>query len=289
MHTVMNRWTLLLWIMCLCVGCRIPKLFIPVPDKVLRYDTKLEQEIADKPVPKPDDIEYDYRWRYRDSLAEPVTNVSWNQEVDSSWKILFATNRVPVKSEGTKNIRIGNQYDQSVHYGTCKVTLSHQEPDYEEPTGKDLKSKLTRVLPVSWQKELTIDEADIGHVEDVQQTVDTEFLTELNQQLEHSRQKDLLLFVHGFNVSFEAAVIRLAQLTKEMPFNGAVVAYSWPSQGGVANYPVDGEIVNESVKPFAEILNQLITQLPPETRINIIVHRAVSASVFTDTHTPRRG
>jgi esterase/lipase superfamily enzyme len=94
----------------------------------------------------------------------------------------------------------------------------------------------------------------------------------VNRQIAQSRQKDLLLFVHGFNVNFESALIRTAQIALDMPFNGAVVCYSWPSQGGLLNYRQDEQVNADSVEPFTLFLQQLLADVPAETRVNIVVH-----------------
>lgn len=94
----------------------------------------------------------------------------------------------------------------------------------------------------------------------------------VQSQILRSRQHDLLLFVHGFNVDFESALVRTVQIALDIPFNGAVVAYSWPSQGGVLNYATDETINAGSVEPFTEFLKGLTSAVPEGTRINIIVH-----------------
>ncbi|OYW18285.1 MAG: hypothetical protein B7Z55_10910, partial [Planctomycetales bacterium 12-60-4] len=73
-------------------------------------------------------------------------------------------------------------------------------------------------------------------------------------------------------VSFDDAVVRAAQVALDMPFNGAVVAYSWPSQGGIQNYGKDEPINFDSVPPFLEFLTMLRTGLDDEARIHILVH-----------------
>jgi esterase/lipase superfamily enzyme len=47
------------------------------------------------------------------------------------------------------------------------------------------------------------------------------------------------VFVHGFNVTFESAVYRTAQIAYDLAFDGAPILYSWPSLGSPAAYPVD--------------------------------------------------
>ena len=101
---------------------------------------------------------------------------------------------------------------------------------------------------------------------------DGEFQVRLHDQLRRSRQKDVLLFVHGFNVDFESSLIRTAQLGLDIPFNGALVAYSWPTQGGVMNYESDEPVNAASVAPFTQFLSWMIENLPSDSRLKIVVH-----------------
>ena len=47
------------------------------------------------------------------------------------------------------------------------------------------------------------------------------------------------VFVHGFNVSFDDALFRAAQLSFDMEFDGLAFVFSWPSRANVAGYILD--------------------------------------------------
>ncbi len=46
--------------------------------------------------------------------------------------------------------------------------------------------------------------------------------------------RQALMFVHGFNVTFDNALLRTAQLAHDLDFDGPVFLYSWPSRGNLA-------------------------------------------------------
>ena len=52
-----------------------------------------------------------------------------------------------------------------------------------------------------------------------------------------------LVFVHGFNTSFEHALYRTAQIAYNIKFDGAPFLYSWPSKGALSSqdYSYDRE------------------------------------------------
>ena len=48
-----------------------------------------------------------------------------------------------------------------------------------------------------------------------------------------------LVFVHGYNMGFDAAAYRTAQLANDLKFDGAPIFFSWPSRGSIEDYEYD--------------------------------------------------
>jgi esterase/lipase superfamily enzyme len=65
------------------------------------------------------------------------------------------------------------------------------------------------------------------------------FVQRVAGDLATTRARDILVFVHGFNVTFEDAVLRAAQIAADIGFDGVVVLYDWPSAGSVSQYVRD--------------------------------------------------
>ena len=61
----------------------------------------------------------------------------------------------------------------------------------------------------------------------------------LKGQMQRAARDDAFLFIHGYNVTFEGAARRTAQMAYDLGFNGAAVFYSWPSQGTPTAYTID--------------------------------------------------
>lgn len=49
-------------------------------------------------------------------------------------------------------------------------------------------------------------------------------------RIKASTGKRAFIFVHGYNVTFEDAAKRTAQISYDLAFDGAPIFYSWPSQ-----------------------------------------------------------
>lgn len=284
---------LVAWIV---VGCRVPE--PPVlkrESSVILYDTAKEAELRSG---KPLRFGLDGMDRYIDTLAEPVAITEWSPN-HCKWEVFVATNRG--RLESPDDPEAANRVLDVVHYGRCEVTLPRNDvglrmeeeekrknspsppaPLPEEPgrgeTGKQKKSisaSSSAVVAASAKNASAASDAASGKpVGDVESARISEvaFLEGVSEQVRRSRQQDLLVFVHGFNVSFEAAVARTAQVALKIPFNGAVVSYCWPTQCGVFNYSDDEPINKASVAPFTQFLFTLRQGVPPETRIHIMVH-----------------
>jgi esterase/lipase superfamily enzyme len=62
------------------------------------------------------------------------------------------------------------------------------------------------------------------------------------------------VFTHGYNVSFEEAARRAAQLAFDLNFRGRVVLFSWPSCGSLLGYGADEERALLSAHTFRGFL-----------------------------------
>jgi serine/threonine protein kinase/pimeloyl-ACP methyl ester carboxylesterase len=81
----------------------------------------------------------------------------------------------------------------------------------------------------------------------------------------------VLLFVHGYNTSFDQAVVRAAQLQIDLKMNGRVICYSWPSMGRVHGYGADAAIVEQSEKHVMDTI-RLLTGLSSSPFVHVMGH-----------------
>jgi esterase/lipase superfamily enzyme len=79
------------------------------------------------------------------------------------------------------------------------------------------------------------------------------------------------VFVHGYNVAFDDAVRRTAQLSYDLGFKGPAVAFSWPSQAALTGYNRDARNVELSAESLRSVLTDLATRANVK-RIHVIAH-----------------
>jgi esterase/lipase superfamily enzyme len=72
----------------------------------------------------------------------------------------------------------------------------------------------------------------------------------------------LLIFVHGFKMSFAEAALRAAQLAHDLRFEGTVLLYSWPSANRLSAYFSDEESVRFAESIFGTLIDDLVMSLP---------------------------
>jgi esterase/lipase superfamily enzyme len=97
------------------------------------------------------------------------------------------------------------------------------------------------------------------------------FHKSLTAEIEKSGTQSALLFLHGYNVSFEDALFRTAQLTVDLKFPGAAIAFSWPSYADPVKYTFDEQNAEVSIPALRELL-QDVTSRSGATRIHVIAH-----------------
>ena len=100
-----------------------------------------------------------------------------------------------------------------------------------------------------------------------------DFLEQAVMRLASSqRYKDhALVFIPGFNTSFETGLYRAAQLAYDLKFDGAPFVYSWPSDGITANYKHDSTTVAKASATFAEFLRVVVEQTGAKS-VSFIAH-----------------
>jgi esterase/lipase superfamily enzyme len=99
------------------------------------------------------------------------------------------------------------------------------------------------------------------------------FLADVRDKVSRSQRHECLIFVHGFNVPFDEAVRRTAQIAYDIAFDGAPILFSWPSQGGLwpADYRKDERNAALSIDSLHRVLTLLGANIPG-VAIHIVTH-----------------
>jgi esterase/lipase superfamily enzyme len=194
-----------------------------------------------------------------ETVKPRVTRTFPTQQTQATlYPLWFGTNRKLIAPQDISKGFSGKR-DRQIHYGTCRVTVpkSHKIGEVGSPWWKFvLTDDRLKLDPESLN---LLDEA--GFFASIQQALQAQGLDE------HSA----LVFIHGFNVSFNDAALRAAQIGVDLQVQGIMAFYSWPSKGKLAGYTADEATIEASEQYIAEFLLNL-AQKSGVKKVHIIAH-----------------
>ena len=82
---------------------------------------------------------------------------------------------------------------------------------------------------------------------------------------------DVLIYVHGFNQTFETAALDAAHLSDGIKFRGRTIVFSWPSKAGLFDYAYDRDSAMYSRDGFERVLSSVVSA-PSAGRVHIVAH-----------------
>jgi esterase/lipase superfamily enzyme len=160
-------------------------------------------------------------------LAEPPTT-----EVDTV-SVMYATDREAKTSDKQGRLKYLNRLASpaKLSYGVCQVTIpaNHRLGKMETPS--------------IWRLQIHDDPEKHFTIQDCAVKTRSEFFQLLKSVVETSEGKSAFVFIHGYNVAFDDAVKKTAQLSRDMKFPGVPVLYSWASAANTLRYPKDEETI----------------------------------------------
>jgi esterase/lipase superfamily enzyme len=175
------------------------------------------------------------------------------------YPVWFGTNRKPAPQGG------GFTAERHDHISFGRLEVSVPQAHRFGETGSNFWRRLRRL-------DLRADRLQLQSV--VIQRRDA-FFQDIQQSMNATRdggvQPHALLFLHGFNVAFEEAAIRAAQIGYDLKVEGATALFSWPSRGSVSAYPADEASIEASEGAITRFLVDFAANCGAE-RVHVIAH-----------------
>ncbi len=84
-----------------------------------------------------------------------------------------------------------------------------------------------------------------------------ELLNRLKQTMADSKEKSILIYVHGYNITFDEAARGIGQMVSDLDFKGCTLFFSWPSQGHISGYIADETSVAWAEKDLVKVLEDI--------------------------------
>jgi len=159
-------------------------------------------------------------------------------------KVFYATNRKRTSDASALNA-YGTERVEQLGFGAVEVAVPYR------PDMKDTQSPAI----FATERLLDADSLELGarlqpmSLEQWKQTIAT--------RAETFGSPGILVFIHGFNVSFASAARRAAQLAYDLAFPGPTVFLAWPSDGALPSYLRDSRDAENSSIAAARVLDEV--------------------------------
>jgi esterase/lipase superfamily enzyme len=239
------------------------------------------------------------------SEEDPFANVA-PEFRSNEVQLYYLTDRVPECDDDGNVVRYGYERSLSIALGTCVVEIG-EDLEWEalvkqsrtRQRGKRLRLKVTEInelvrAPESAAPFVEVDgeRAPDPAIIQAREVTSDAISGLLDQRLAMADRKELFIFVHGFNNTFDDAAYRMAQLWHFMGRVGVPIIYTWPagSPGLLRGYTRDRESGEFTVFHLREALRFLAGCRDVE-KIHIIAHSRgtdVALSALRELHLKAR-
>jgi esterase/lipase superfamily enzyme len=180
------------------------------------------------------------------------------QPDQAEYEVWYGTSRQP-NDPADPNKGYSGRRDAKIHYGSCTVFVpkSHKIGSLGSPWWK-------RVLT------LTDDRLKLLRTEEI---AENDFWRQVSAKLTAIEldDRDAVIFIHGYNVTFNDAALRAAQIGFDLSIKGAMAFFSWPSQGTLAGYAADEATIEANEDLIAEFMSKFAARSQAKA-VHIIAH-----------------
>ncbi|MGB8129338.1 MAG: alpha/beta hydrolase [Candidatus Angelobacter sp.] len=183
--------------------------------------------------------------------------------------VFFATDRA-ISKETAEHCSFANRRsnDRELKYGTCQISIpkGHKVGELEAPNWfkleffKDPEKHVVLLSTQVLQKK--------------------EFFSSVKKSVAASPAKNAFVFIHGYNVGFDDAARRTAQIAYDLQFQGAPILYSWPSRANLLRYAADEATIDVSAQHFLRFLTEVATKSGARI-LHVIAHSMGNRALLT--------
>ena len=190
---------------------------------------------------------------------DPIANLPYKG-------ILYATDRRPAGEDDPEHYYV-NDRGQLVRLGVARVTLGEKTFNWDFARKVSMLKTRSDKFPI---KISSIEEwgllgstvpywADIDLMFPDSPPPDAtgRFTDAINAQLALSKKKHVYIYVHGFKVVYEDPVLVASELWHFMGYNGAFIAYAWPSTPSAFAYIRDSDTSAGYARNFRLLLEAI--------------------------------
>ena len=216
------------------------------------------------------------------SYAEAAPELKENS---SDFNILYVTDRLNESDDPMRAVYLDKR-SSALEFGEASIAL---KPAIDWQTLSDASDGHRRIDSLSYGASNVVprghypDSPYLFSIEDGQSVIDPDTQASLveakekfggliKQRLEQQNSNEALIFIHGFNNTFDHAAHTLSGIWHFLHREPVPILYSWPAgAGGIRGYFVDSESGEFTIFHLKEMLRTLF-EIPELEKIHIIAH-----------------
>jgi esterase/lipase superfamily enzyme len=192
--------------------------------------------------------------------------------------ILYATDREPAGKEGETYL---NARGHLLRLGVGNIDIGTEDITWDEAREVSLLKNRTDKYPlkVTGVEEIGILERSLSSFTDPEMVPEDpglggrKFAELVNRKLSISKRKDIFIYVHGYKVVFDNPLLVATELWHFLGYDGAFIAYAWPSTPKTLAYGSDLETAALSSHNLRNLLSYLAETTDAE-QIHIVGYSA---------------
>ena len=199
-------------------------------------------------------------------------NLSQGTTDDNLLYTLYATNRLPLDLSN-KTDRYSIFPSEILRLGFAVHRVGEENTTWQEIYDESLNKDRSKDILLSREY---VREVVSHNMEDNLENTSAQadgFFQQIDDLLDQTIDKDILIYVHGANSGFYRATAQGAQFFHFTGHNSLVLTFSWPSAESLLKYKVDVLHAKKTVPAFARLIELLATHTKAK-HINILAYSA---------------
>ncbi|NOQ45278.1 MAG: alpha/beta hydrolase, partial [Desulfobulbaceae bacterium] len=229
---------------------------------------------------------------YTGAFARPVLDGVPAERRSPPLDLLYFINRAPI-DESSETLAYGSERSKSIAFGSVHVDMG-SGLDWNELVAASQTDR--RKMPIGLKLAGTTEMGQYpafpynvrytgsGFVRDpevmtVHRRVEQDIKKEIERRLVELPKKEIVLYIHGFNETFQEAAFTTAELCHFLGREQLCALFTWPAGGGgslLYSYGQDSESADFSVGHLKKVIRSL-TKAPDVKKIHLLAHSRGSA------------
>ena len=197
---------------------------------------------------------------YAAGEVDPFPEVT-DASLQEQSKLFYVTDRRPAANEDEPTY-YANERGYILRAGTVDIVADPPFSSWEELRAISMSEEISvkRVLKIKDAQEIgVLPVANTSLQPSVPERADAQesgrvFAQAINNQLAESNQKDIFIYVPGYNVDFDFPVLASKELQHYLGYRGAFITYSWPATPNLFAYFKDLETADATRRNLRELI-----------------------------------